>query len=942
MASYYKTKNLLGNRDVYNRYYGDFRGVDFSSDHTQVAESRLAYSVNMFKDYQSGQGKALETIPGFRRRVVLPNDEKIYAIHEFRHKDSDGTLKTKILIHAGKNLYLWHNYPHTIGVQMNETIILEDAISVSDEVSTFTVDLSKLTVHEITSIISNGKTMLLHEYVLNEKKLTIKSSTLKKGDVVYLTYTEGALGSPIFNEMNEQKSTSFIFNNRLYLIDGNNYIYYDGGNTVKKVVSDEAYVPTTCKGIVLSGENAGKTQQYEQANFLQPKFINTFVPDGLTSKYPLYDKGIESGSVTVEVYGVEKTEGTEFDVDYDESKIIFKDGHVPPVHPDIAAERNALFDNEILILGDYTEKDGIRTFSIDLSRLTIYKIEKVSLSNGDTLSTTSYTYENKTLAITSSTLKKGDTVYLAYLKANINGNSNTTDIANAKKNPLYSDGVKITAKKADYTDTLSEIPKCTLAAIFDERVFLSGNPDYPNRVYWCGINSVAGASDPSYFPQPFWQNDGVGTTGVTGMLVVADTLLVLKGDTQQDGSVYYHTASATGDNLYVKTYPSFRGLAGIGSVSGACVNFLDDPVFVSRLGLEGVSQLKIASERVIEHRSSLVDAKLANLDLSNACLEEWNGYLLLLVDGKIFMADSRQRYTHETGVMQYEWYYLEDIGVYDGQYMEYRYSPDVELEGIKDYRIIFCPVCKAPECMCNSDKNELTLEIAEANLAGSVANPPDEKGKAMRKVYTEYSEDLNLYISYVVHEYEGEYKALLCETRENYTGGTFKAAKLVKNLDNNVFFATDNGVICSFNFDKRNEDGEIPIQYYSFDERTIHCGCATKMDNCGIPHLTKNTVKKSTVIKTKTYQSSAAKIKVRTNKKPYNQIARINSTLFSFDNMDFSDFSFETTEQSLFAVKEKEKQWVEKQYYIYSDEYLKPFALYYVSYRYNIAGRFKE
>lgn len=906
MASYYKTKNLLGNRDVYNRYYGDFRGVDFSSDHTQVAESRLAYAVNMFKDYQSGQGKALETIPGFRRRVVLPEQEKIYAIHEFRHKDSDGILKTKILIHAGKKLYLWHNYPHTIGVQMNETIILGDA-SVSGESSTFTVDLSKLTVHEITSIISNGETVLSHEYVLSEKKLTITSSTLKKGDVVYLTYTEGAIGSPIFEEMNERKSVSFIFNNRLHLIDGRNYIYYDG-KTVKKVtdkvtvkVTDEetgeetdkviyeAYVPTTYKGIVLSGENAGKTQQYEQANFLQPKFINTFVPDGLTSEYPLFDKGLESGSVTVEVYGVKKTEGTEFTVDYDEGVITFKAGHVPPVHPSIAEEKNALLDKE---------------------------------------------------------KEEGETVVY------VNGNSNTTDKVNAGNYPLYSDGVKITAKKANYTDTLSEIPKCTLAAIFDERVFLSGNPDYPNRVYWCGINSVAGASDPSYFPLPFWQNDGVGTTGVTGMLVVADTLLVLKGDTQQDGSVYYHTASATGDNLYVKTYPSFRGLAGIGSVSGACVNFLDDPVFVSRLGLEGVSQLKIASERVIEHRSSLVDAKLANLDLSNACLEEWNGYLLLLVDGKIFMADSRQRFTHETGVMQYEWYYLEDIGVYDGQYMEYRYSPDVELDEIKNYKISFCPVCKAPECMCNSDKIGLSLEIAEKvtnaetlekeNLIGSVANPPDEDGKPTRQVFIEYSEELNLYISYVVHEYNGSYQAFLCETRENYTGGTFKAATLIKNIDNNIFFATDTGVICSFNFDKRNEDGEIPIQYYSFNERTIHCGCATKMDNCGIPHLTKNTVKKSTVIKTKTYQSSAAKIKVRTNKKPYNQIARINSTLFSFDNMDFADFSFETTEQSLFAVKEKEKQWVEKQYYIYSDEYLKPFALYYVSYRYNIAGRFKE
>ena len=906
MASYYKTKNLLGNRDVYNRYYGDFRGVDFSSDHTQVAESRLAYAVNMFKDYQSGQGKALETIPGFRRRVVLPEQEKIYAIHEFRHKDSDGILKTKILIHAGKKLYLWHNYPHTIGVQMNETIILGDA-SVSGESSTFTVDLSKLTVHEITSIISNGETVLSHEYVLSEKKLTITSSTLKKGDVVYLTYTEGAIGSPIFEEMNERKSVSFIFNNRLHLIDGQNYIYYDGGNTVKKV-TDEAYVPTTYKGIVLSGENAGKTQQYEQMNALQPKFINTFVPDGLTAEYKLYDNNLDETKFVVEVYGVEKIKDTDYKVLRDEETknhyIKFEDGCIPPVHPDIAKEQNALLD------------------------------EKNETEEGETEEV-----------------------------VKVNSKSNEDDIARAKRSPKYTDGVVITASKVIkvyeeeiekkvYEKEIKKITGCTLATIFDERVFLSGNPDYPNTVFWCSSNSVTGAIDPSYFPLPFFQNDGVGTTGVTGMLVVADTLLVLKGDTQQDGSVYYHTASATGDNLYVKTYPSFRGLAGIGSVSGACVNFLDDPVFVSRLGLEGVSQLKIASERVIEHRSSLVDAKLVNLDLSNAQLEEWNGYLLLLVDGKIFMADSRQRFTHETGVMQYEWYYLEDIGVYDGQYMEYRYSPDVELDEIKNYKISFCPVCKAPECMCNSDKIGLSLEIAEKvtnaetlekeNLIGSVANPPDEDGKPTRQVFIEYSEELNLYISYVVHEYNGSYQAFLCETRENYTGGTFKAATLIKNIDNNIFFATDTGVICSFNFDKRNEDGEIPIQYYSFNERTIHCGCATKMDNCGIPHLTKNTVKKSTVIKTKTYQSSAAKIKVRTNKKPYNQIARINSTLFSFDNMDFADFSFETTEQSLFAVKEKEKQWVEKQYYIYSDEYLKPFALYYVSYRYNIAGRFKE
>ena len=59
-------------------------------------------------------------------------------------------------------------------------------------------------------------------------------------------------------------------------------------------------------------------------------------------------------------------------------------------------------------------------------------------------------------------------------------------------------------------------------------------------------------------------------------------------------------------------------------------------------------------------------------------------------------------------------------------------------------------------------------------------------------------------------------------------------------------------------------------------------------------------------------------------------------------DVDFSDFSFVTTEQSLFNIKEKEKQWVEKQYFIYSNEYCRPFALFYLAFRYNVAGRYKE
>ena len=902
--AYSKTKNLLKSRDVFNRYYGDFRGVDFSSDHTQVIEQRLAYAVNMYKDYQSGQGKALETIAGFRRRIVLPEEAEIHGIHHFQHKAEGGAIQTKILIHAGNKLYLWHNYPNTIGVVMKETVTLPEATeTTSGGVHTFNIVLRDNVAEIVGVYMPDGEDITINaSYNAGAHRLTIQRSDLAAEDVLYLSYYEGAIKTEdaLFAGMNTRKSASFIFNNRLYIVDGKNYLYYDGSEVSS--VLENAYIPTTYKNIIPSGENADIGKEHEHRNLLQPKFKHTFVPDGLTSDYYMNENNLDEGSdIEVKVYGITKTKGADYTVDYANGKITFSSGCIPPTQTSIADEENAKLVDDA---------------------------------------------------------EEGEEPVL------VNSNSTEEDIANANRFTEYYAGVEITAQKA-YEST--QITNCSVVAIFDERVFLSGNPDYPNNIYYCGRNNITGHTDPSYFPATNYVPDGVGMAAITGMLVVADTLMVLKGDTQQDGSVYFHTAYATGDDLHPKDYPSTRGLAGIGCL-GACINFLDDPVFISRLGVEAVGQLSVRYERAIEHRSSLIDAKLVNMELKNASLEEWNGYLIALVDGKIFMADSRQRYTHDTGVMQYEWYYLEDIGIFKNQYLEYRYATRLysEFEGVK---VHYCTKCKkgAKQCTCVNTDHHIEIPLSLANsvfyhdtgetkdLTGTIANEPGADGAATAEIFDELvnviidDTSYSIGVYYAIHEVYDEltnefvhYEAYLCEGKGNYTGGLFNKACIVKSLENNLFFGTVNGMVCSFNFDMRNEMGEIPPQYYSFDERTIHCGCATKMDCCGVPHLTKNTVKKSTVVKTKSLQASAAKIKVRTNKKPYNQIARINSSLFSFENMDFSDYSFITTEQSLFSVKEKEKQWVEKQYYIYSDEYLKPFALYYISFRYNIAGRYKE
>lgn len=861
-------KNLLGDSAVYNRYFGDFRGVDFSSDHTQVHEQRLAYLCNMYRDYSSGQGQALETIPGFRRRVNLPDGGEVYGIHRYGGEDG------KILLHAGKYLYLWHNYPLSINVDQTDAILLPEPSSVDQHSgqSIFYIPLED-NVAKIIRVINTMTKEPIGVAELEGRMLKISSLFLREGDSVTMVYHEGTLtaADAIYADMAERESRSFMFNNRLYLIDGKNYLVYDGESLHQ--ASDNAYVPTTYINIIPSGENADIGQEYEQRNLLTPAFKHTFIADGATKEFYMNEAPLD-GIRSVKVYGEELAEDA---------------------------------------------------YTADLAKGLI--------------------------TFTTAPKKPQDADY-----------------------PEFHAGVEIVAEKAissvsGITEDAGDIPDlisaCRICAIFDNRVFLSGNPKYPNHIFWCSLNST-GYADPTYFSVLNYVQDGVDRAPVTGLVPVADSLMVLKADTVQDGSVYFHTPMDTGEDLHPRTYPSTRGLAGIGCL-GASLNFLDDPVFVSRLGVEGVGQLSVRYERAIEHRSSLVDAKLVNTDLQHARLCEWNGYLVLLVDGCMYLADSRQRY-EATGGMQYEWYYCEGIEVYEGQYPEFVYAKRLyrEHEGME---LDWCPACGRPasQCTCADGGSPIKIPLVAADnvydgelytyrdLTGQVVNPPDEDGLESADVWRELvtaeieGSAYRIEVYYTVHPIidaaSGEvikYEALLCEAPGNSIGGARHPAKTVTTIDSNLFFGTDHGVICSFNFDQRQEDGSFPFSSYHFDGRTILSGCATRMDNCGIPHLTKNTVKKSTVVKTRSFRRSSAKIKVRTNQKPYAQIARINSTVFDFESVDFTDFSFVTLDQSLFAVREKEKKWVEKQYYVYSDEYMKPFSLYYISYRYRVAGRYKQ
>ena len=194
---------------------------------------------------------------------------------------------------------------------------------------------------------------------------------------------------------------------------------------------------------------------------------------------------------------------------------------------------------------------------------------------------------------------------------------------------------------------------CTIVQEFDNRIFLSGNKAYPNLVFHSSLNN------PMYFSDRDVYKDGADDGRIRAMVAGNNALWVFR-DTDKGNGVYYHTAAF--DATYGKIYPSSHSSVSIGCVGGA-VNFLDDIVFFSHDGMEGITQ-NVTTEQFAAHKSSLVDRLMVtNSNYKNMHFAEWEGYLLVFMGTDVFLADSRAVLANE-GHYEYEWYHW-NLGKYN-------------------------------------------------------------------------------------------------------------------------------------------------------------------------------------------------------------------------------------------------------------------------------------
>ena len=220
------------------------------------------------------------------------------------------------------------------------------------------------------------------------------------------------------------------------------------------------------------------------------------------------------------------------------------------------------------------------------------------------------------------------------------------------------DNVVIKFALADYNER-QKVEKCTICTQYgignDSRIFISGNPDAKN------VDWQSGLYDPTYFPDTGFTQIGGDSSAIMGYLKQYDSLVIVKERQAGESSIFLRTAEL--DEEGTAKFPVREGVAGVGALSKhAFASAAGDQVFLSTAGVVGLDTNSVTQQKSIQLRSWYVNPTLMEEEhLTDAVMEAYGRYMMLAVDGKMYVANTELTNANMTGSYGYEWYYWTDI-----------------------------------------------------------------------------------------------------------------------------------------------------------------------------------------------------------------------------------------------------------------------------------------
>lgn len=284
---------------------------------------------------------------------------------------------------------------------------------------------------------------------------------------------------------------------------------------------------------------------------------------------------------------------------------------------------------------------------------TVYQLSQVEISE-DTVKVKKLTNEGALTDLTEGTdftvnRLLGTVTFISPHKTPITGQDNLY-ITYAKEIEGYSDRIK----------------KCTVAVLYGmsgqrDRLFVSGNPHYPNYDWYCKAN------DPSYFGDTWYSVLGQDNSAIIGYSVLNGALLTYKDGAENDSNVVLRNG-VYDNNLKEIVFPTQGNYEAAGALGKHTFETLqNEPVYLTtEKTIHAITQHDYSGERSSQERSYFISSALAaeeNLEEAYSLVHD--GFYMLAVGDKIYILDSKQPcYQKDTPYSnrQYECYLWTHIG----------------------------------------------------------------------------------------------------------------------------------------------------------------------------------------------------------------------------------------------------------------------------------------
>ncbi len=270
--------------------------------------------------------------------------------------------------------------------------------------------------------------------------------------------------------------------------------------------------------------------------------------------------------------------------------------------------------------------------------------------------------------------KKVDTDYKVDLKLG----TVTFTTAPAKPISMARDNVRITASKVieDYVDIIN---KCTISIIYGvggatDRLFVGGNPKYPNRDWFSGFKSnlikdtnkdetskTESIEDFTFFGDLSYSTIGLDSNETVGYSLVGNYLATHKSDGADGRNVIMRYGEYTTSEK--KERASFRivnTIQGIGAVGRYNFAYLNESLFATKLGIYAITAQDITGEKYTQERSFYIRNALMEEDLENAYACTYNDFYVLATPKRMYLLDGLQKVYEKNNPyssFQYECYY---------------------------------------------------------------------------------------------------------------------------------------------------------------------------------------------------------------------------------------------------------------------------------------------